>query len=763
MAENEEQKQNQNQEADDEVIVIEDDKPEEEREAESSQEESQEDEKKNKLFLIVIALLILLVIMALVLLLVVVMKKRDEKNNNVIPNQEIEKITKKLTKKNVPQKDIKMLIKKANILYAKGKKVEALNLLNKLSIYSEALSNYNLGVIKIKEKNYKEAINYFNKAIANQDNRCISAINAAYCSLKLNDKKRFEYYIRLAELYLPEESKSKSYPFYYAIVHYYLGREFEALAGLKKSTTYIQETKNLKTAIYNLYDDPYNAIDNTKDPFVLGIEYARIGEYLLAQTELNKIKEAYPLKAGVALALVELKLKEYKSAATNLEPAKKQDKIVYPIKVRIKENTFDIQKAQKDFKQNFLSEKEFYQILFYYAPYKVFNINQTIDYLQKGSFGLAVDSIEQASSYLNKSSTISKLNIQMSQGIKLALNNHILKAKNLFAKLVKNHPYHSILHYDLALTYANLKDYPKAYYHFLRAYHLDSTNYLAGIFAIITGNMGDYKTDMIRRNLDDTIDFNNPKNKFYASLLSYMDKNYANALSYSQSDYKKTRLHVAFNIGVAKVLDEKDMLLQQATLLKTIAPNDIIANLIYFYVNNMDKNIKRFALDFQQVFYDSLKKWNLSSFYYGPLIAGEMYMQFAKISGQLPKLKHLLEKKLLDTNDAIPILQNLAFVDLYTRHFEESYTIFNDLIDNKGIDDYKTLFYGAVASIMANHHANAIALLALSKRKNKNAFESRYGLGLLYHEAKNLRGATIQYMKIPAGFDSQFFDFDVIP
>ena len=64
---------------------------------------------------------------------------------------------------------------------------------------------------------------------------------------------------------------------------------------------------------------------------------------------------------------------------------------------------------------------------------------------------------------------------------------------------------------------------------------------------------------------------------------------------------------------------------------------------------------------------------------------------------------------------------------------------------------------------MAGHHSNGIALLSLSKRVNKNEFEARYGLGLLYHEAKNLRGATIQYNLIPTGFESKFFDFEVIP
>jgi len=174
--------------------------------------------------------------------------------------------------------------------------------------------------------------------------------------------------------------------------------------------------------------------------------------------------------------------------------------------------------------------------------------------------------------------------------------------------------------------------------------------------------------------------------------------------------------------------------------------------------------MKKFALDFQQVFLSSLNNWNLNSVYYGPLIASEMYIKFVKLSGQLAKLKDKLQNQILSTdNDLIPLLKNLAFVELFSGNFEESYALFNDLIDNKYQDDSKTLFYGAVASIAAHHHANAIALLALAKAKNKKNYEARYGLGLLYHEAKNLRGATIQYSKIPTGFNSEFFDFEVKP
>ena len=51
--------------------------------------------------------------------------------------------------------------------------------------------------------------------------------------------------------------------------------------------------------------------------------------------------------------------------------------------------------------------------------------------------------------------------------------------------------------------------------------------------------------------------------------------------------------------------------------------------------------------------------------------------------------------------------------------------------------------------------------MELAKLKNPTYFEARYGLGLLWQEANNLRAASIQYSKIEDGFSSRFFDFNL--
>ena len=73
----------------------------------------------------------------------------------------------------------------------------------------------------------------------------------------------------------------------------------------------------------------------------------------------------------------------------------------------------------------------------------------------------------------------------------------------------------------------------------------------------------------------------------------------------------------------------------------------------------------------------------------------------------------------------------------------------------------RTLYYAAAAAIGANHHSNAVVLMELAKLKNPNNFEARYSLGLLWQEANNLNAASIQYNKIPDGFESAFFDFNI--
>ena len=707
----------------------------------------EDNKKKNKTIFIIIALLLIITILLLVLAVVIITKKKDTK-----PNTEIEKISKKLKEKKIIQQDeIKRLIKKANILYQKGEKEKALEILNKLSTYSEALSYYNLGVIKLEEKEYKEALKYFQKAIKNKENRVLSAINATYVSLMLNNKKLFDYYRNLAYTLLPEIANSKNYPYYYGIIMYYMGYEFEAIPALLKDNIYKNEANKVLSAIYEYYNDFTKAQEIEKNPFFKGISLARIGEYSLARNYLSLSSKK---EAKFALALVDLKLSNFKEASTILK--KFEDNNIYPINVYLKPSLFDIKVAQQEFKKNFLKSKEdFYDLFFYYAPYKVFNINQTISYLKKGVAGIPIGTIEEAKSYLKKSATFSGLNIQTSKALKLAINGHIYLANKEFKKLVKKRDSSYILHYNLALTYAQLGDYKNAYKHFLRAYHLNPNDLKSGIYALMSlGKMkkeNKYLLTSIKEDLTD-------KTILEQAMLSIIQNNTVMMSAFIEKKEKNKPLWIVTKL-ISKALLDKNFS-YEALKLKSIYPKDIISNLLYFYANNKNLPVNKLALKYQALFFS--KDFNMNDFYYGADIVKNWYFTFGKISGLLNNIRLDLIKKAQKENfDIIPILKRLAFANLYTKHFEESYVIYNDLINNKNITDFNTLFQASVAAIGANHHSNAVALMELAKLKNPLFNEARFSLGLLWQEANNLRAANIQYSKISDGFKSRYFDFNI--
>ena len=720
------------------VIVIEEDK------------EEGEKKKKNKYFLLIIILLLITLILLLILFFVVVKKKKETSTS---PNKEIQQIAKKLEKKHITKDVLKDIVKKATILYKNGQQKKALILLNKISAFSESLSYYNLGVIKIKEKNYKKALEYFQKAIENKENRVVSAINAAFCALEMKNKKLFDYYIHLAYITLPEISKSKTYRYYYAMVMYYMGYEKEAAFALKSKTAYNEDEKKLLSAVNEYYNNFLKAQELEDDPFFKGIDFAEVGEYPLAKNYLSLSQKK---EAKFALALVDLKLSNFKDTAHLLQKFDNQN--LFPVIMYLRKSLFDVKVAQAEFEKNFLKRKrDYYDLFFYFAPFKVYSLNQTINYLKKGIAGIPLGAIEESHTLLSKSAVYSGLNIQISKAIKLALNGHIYLANKKFQKLIKERDTSYILHYNLALTYAQLGEYNKAYQHFLRAYHLNPNDLLSGIYAIMsirkTGRDDPQLLAEIKENLTD-------KNILEYALVAILENNRVAATSFLEKQEKPLPVWILTRLTAKALLDKN--YLDEALKLRSMFSRDIIANLLYFYSENRNLGVKKLALNFQSLFLE--KRWNMDDFYYGAKIVREWYFEFTKISGLLNKVRLKLEKRAKTENyDVIPILKKLAFANLYTQHFEEAYVIYNDLINNKNVDDPFTLYQAAVAAIGANHHSNAVALMELAKLKNPTFSEARYGLGLLWQEANNIRAARIQYAKIPDGFKSRYFDFNIKP
>ncbi len=734
--------------------------------------------KQKKIIIFAGAGLALVLVILIAVLLVVKLSKKD---NIPVNDSEISFIEQKLEENReqvIEPSKLENMIAKANQLYATGSKPDALHLYEKIATYSEAISLYNLGVAQLKNKQYQTALSSFKKAINNDEKGCVSSINAAVCSLHLKDKTSFKYYIDLAHAYLPNEIDSPLYSYYYTLINYYNNNYLEALTALKynPSNEYSDVQKHLKAKISALFGNDYEAIEamekeiNPMDDFNLALLYARIGDYPLAISYFDEAikKNKEPIKATLARGLIKLKDGQIQSGSSDIKAiSEKFPQDIYnhyPIKVKLKDSLFNSTKAQKHYRDDIQNSRQVtYQKIFYFSPYKVFNPNIAINYIQKGNANMFIDNIKSAQKYLKTSALSSNVNIGIAKAIKKALEFKIRSANKDLQALIKIEPKHSILHYNLALTYAQMGNMIKAQKHFIKSYHLDAKNYLSGIFAVMTSQLIDKKTTKLKSILKDNImnEDSTEEIELYKALVHILENQHISTIDWLDKTYKERPLYLALDIIISDNLNKMNIAQEASSKLVKLLPNDILPHMMY--IDSHFYNLKPTLYANKVLNYLKEQKFNFKDLYFGPNISRNLYIQQNLITGKLYFLRQQLKRALTSTDsDTTEILLALALASFYDRAFEESYTIYNTLIDEFGIRDAHTLFLGAIASIAAKHSANAIALLELSKMKNKKFLESRYALGLLYLEVNNNSGATIQLTKVDKEkFISEYFDFEI--
>ncbi len=771
--------------AEEEVIILEE---EEDKKEEREEEKEQKDDsppppppkkRLNPLIILIIIISVLLIFLGVFLIYLFLNKEKPQKNEDTIVKEIVKKIEKKEKIPNLEPSQLEEMIKKANYLYTHGNKKEALKIYESVSLYNEAISNYNIGVALMKEKKYKEAIEYFKNSIANRENVCVSYLNSAVCALHLKNREDFQKYIKKAKAALPQEINAPLYSYYMALINYYEQNYIESLIPLNHPTSkfYKDRQNYLKSKIEAFLNNDLAAIDalervkRYETYFALGLLYARIGDYDIAlnnlQTALNEGGDELRIKT--AISIIYNKTGELESSSKLLKELYKKygEKLnpIYPIKVKLKESLFDIQKAQEDFKHNlFLDKEKAAGVLFYFTPYKVFDAKQTINAIKKGGVSIFVDEINPAIKYLKTSSTISKVNLAISEGIKAAIDKDIYKANEIFKRYLKLYPKHSVLHFNLALTYAQIGNYIDALKHFKRSYHLNSKNYLAGLYAALIENILHKDNRMIINIIKEDIEqseMDKDKKHFLFTLASLASNLSSSLLDWLYIKDSKNPLYNALGIIISNKLKKEEEYKKFAKNLYKTLPTDLMANLFYMDSKFRNEDIKSYARDIQDTIIRP--KFSLESYEGGYYIAKILYTKMLQISGLLNHEKERLKRKIVQTSKSpIGLLQTIAYLYIYTNDFEESYTIYNELIDTFKQQDSKTLFFASVASIAADHHANAIALLELAKLTNPYNYESRYALGLLYQEIKNFEAASIQYAKIgDIGFKSEYFTFDI--
>ncbi|WP_293651936.1 GTP pyrophosphokinase [uncultured Campylobacter sp.] len=752
-----------------------------EQKQETKEETPQESEgakskfKPTKKLLMLIGASILIFIL-LITALIAAFSGSDEPESQVIKLEEPKLITSPTITQKFQSSKIDSMLIKANKLYESGNKAEALKIYENIAVYNESLSNYNLGVSKMNQGLFKDAINSFKDAIANNENIAVSAINLAVCALEINDERLFEYYIDLANAFINRDSDVNLYEFYNALVNYYRGYYIEALHALDLSNSkyYTSQKEYLRSKILSYLHEDQEAIQAIKTvedydiSLPLGLLHARLGEYKEAKKYLNKalVDEKNAPSTYLAISLIDLKTGEFGSAAKTLKMLNDFNSTfvrdTYPIKTVLNPELFDINLAQNNYDlTKFFDQNSLYQILFYFTPYKAFNPKQTIEYIRKGGLSLFVDESSIADEYLETSGIVSKANVMLSQAIFKALNNKLREANSDFLEITKLYPNHSIVQFNLALTFAQLGDFAQAYKHFVTSYHLDPSNYIAGAYAIMAAKMIGRDAKRLTKEVMDTMDTdtNLDQDNIYKAMIQLTQGNQGALNDWLDKNYNESVLNIVFNIICAYITDRNDIIILATDKLNQKLPNDVLTNIIYSVTRFDVKNIKNYAKDIQVKFLTT--KLDKGTLYGGATIIKTEYIKLLQIAGLLNIERESIIKDLkISSDNTKDILHTLAYLSLFTGHYEEAYTIYNELVNTEKEEDANTLFLASVASIGANHPDSAIAYLELAKLTNPTYSEARLALGFLYQEVGNIDAAITQYSGLgDSKYHSQFFTF----
>lgn len=741
---------------------------------------------------IVLVLLGSIIVFYLVFTLIALETNANSKDIQIqsMPNQEGMDFTPNIDEKQLvskslinptPSGELSEMIQKANILYNNGRVEDALEIFEKLALYSQSLANYNLGVIKITEGQYKQAQEIFQKAINGGDDVAISALNAAYVAYRQNNLKDFNHFLNLANSQLFNSINAPFYSYLYGVISYYNRNYFESLSPLlnPNSPDYQKQNDLLASQMFLMFDDDYNALEYLKksaseeDYLALGMLYARNGDYNQARSTINEFLRTHPdnLEAINALELVELKLRDYEESARLLEVFSKENAPKLPFKIitGLNEDLFDINIAQQNFWNRKFEHRQAlqYKILFYYAPYRVFDSKEVFQILSEGDFEWGAGRIDESQDSYVRSQTISKINRDIANGLKEVYVGDLRMALKIFLENVKTYSQHSVLYYDIGLVYAQLGDFEKAFSYFSRAYHLNNKDILSGIFAMMSGQL--VYQDISRIASSIALDFLNTTFKsnyervFMSDLFEYVRGGTSTLINVGDNELQSDKsLYYAYGAIGAMVNVDRAKIIYFFGKLKAMHPQDLTTNILYEMAQNFGMNLKEVSLKFSKTFRKGTFS-NLHSLYYGGALVRELYVYLAFVTGNLPHVIDQLQEKLISEEESPNgTMQALGLAYIYNKNFEKAFATYNTLIDGLKEDDVRTKFLGAVSAIGAGHYNNAVVLLQISKLDSIASLESRYALGLLYQQAGNIKSAMSLFSGIAnRGFVSEFFDFKI--
>ncbi len=686
------------------------------------------------------------------------------------------------------ERQVDAMIKKASILYEQGQKNEALHLFDKIASFSQSIASHNLGVIRFNEGNYNEALDSFDSSIASQENASASALDALVSAYYLKDADLYYHYLKIVRETLYKDYKKSFYSYAYALKSYYAEEYFEALSPLKhpNSTAFLKPNARLASKIFLMFRDESNAYENlkksatNKDELALGLLQARLGNYDEALTHLKRFLQHYPndLQGLMATEMISLKRGDISSVSEILKiisHRKKQISLAnsfYPIKPLSKPFYLDKESAKEYFwkAQYFQGKRDtIYRILFYYAPFKIVDSYEALGVIQEGLFLLDSEQqkdLEGASKALKRGRMIALADKNSLKALRELEQKHLRKALYYFKLSLKNSPNNALIHYNIGLIYAQLENYYQAYFHFLRAFHLNSADYLSAIFALMSAHFThDDGAELLREITENFYnqDFSTPTQKaFLGSLVAFLNHRTNWDMDWLKNAPKKIPLYYALQMVFANENKNKKLAIESFMRLKTMLPKDLLSHIFYEVVSYYDANI-RHTLSIYTLLDSNII--DLEQTMLGPILGRRFYAYMGFIVGDLDKQEKLIEKKLASLEEGEEpndLLQNLALVSLFQGKYEKASALYQNLIEGLKDNETRLKILASLVHIIQGNYNQASLLLELGKLDEPRNEDIRYALGLLYQQKGDLKSALNHFLAINTpNFSSSYFDFKI--
>jgi tetratricopeptide (TPR) repeat protein len=565
---------------------------------------------------------------------------------------------------------------------------------------------FNKGVLFLEKKEYKKAIEIFDKTKEVFVLPSLLNMATSYYELKEYDKSKETLDILYGYAVL-----KKNYYIYFGTNFYYY--------KVTKDKKYLKATinhyeKNKKIAFSDLeiniivdsyilngsYQKAYDTLKKTAMPsqLKLAVLMIKLRKYAKAQAHLNDAKtltfdDKYRDKILWINLYKEIKSNNIKNIQNIIDLIEQrgmefETNLELPIKLEFNKNKL----SQKDYragldKFSFATEVD---IVFYFAPF-IFSNNEILEFESTKSFATKdTKNIDNLDTIVSYNQTF----------LKYSKYDPIIRTQKLQSMI--NRSSRSYEYYNLALSYTHIFAYNKAYDYFKKAFNLNPGNKLFASFMILSAKRANIKID------DKDMEFvkssmNNPKGDF----------NFIGKFVY------QTMISKSYTI-VAKDFDENNILFKALSYLIKKRENrltkyeplflqkdtkDPLIFLLKTLVKTKDEDEFDYIANVQNIIPTKLNNTYLS----GALLITDMYIKILHAFG-------MYDNSVLSTTATTPTyLRTKAYQELYSGHPKIAIDILEDLQAKYELEDKNSLYLQVASFLELKQYNDASITIELIK------------------------------------------------